>query len=54
VTPSSLKGLLDFARIAGPVSPRLTLVHGGEQTFESQGAMVQGWTAIADALGDSG
>lgn len=54
VTASSLKGLLDFARIAGPASPRLTLVHGGEQTFESQGATVRGWTAVADALGGSG
>lgn len=54
VTPSSLKSLLDFARIAGPASPRLTLVHGGEQTFESHGAMVQAWTAIADVIGYQG
>ncbi|MEZ4650197.1 MAG: DUF4143 domain-containing protein, partial [Candidatus Eisenbacteria bacterium] len=54
VTPSSLKGLLDFARIAGSISPRLTLVHGGDQTFTSQGADVRGWSTVADAIRDAG
>lgn len=54
VTPSSLKGLLDFARIADSISPRLTLVHGGDQAFESQGAEVRGWLTVADAIRDSG
>lgn len=54
VTPSSLKGLLDFARIAAAESPHLTLVHGGEQGFESHGAVVRGWsTAAAAVQGDA-
>lgn len=52
VTPGTLKGLLEFARIADSISPRLTLVHGGEQAFESQGASVRGWSTVADAIRD--
>jgi predicted AAA+ superfamily ATPase len=51
VTPGSLKGLLEFARIAESLTPHLTLIHGGEQAFESQGASVRGWSMIADAMG---
>ena len=50
VTASSLKGLLDFARIAESLTPRLTLVHGGEQAFDSQGVSVRGWSMVADAI----
>jgi hypothetical protein len=51
VTASSLKGLFEFASIAESLTPHLTLIHGGEQAFESQGASVRGWSMIADAIG---
>jgi len=47
VVPPTLKALRGFAALAGAAAKTLTLVHAGEQRFDSLGVRVIGWRDLA-------